>query len=139
MRSGLTGSIGPRMRASLVVRALENVVMQRDRPVETVAHSGRDGQFRSQSFQRPLRRQQLQDSVARVASAGDNSAMESFFSLLQKRVLDRKVWEAREELRLTIVSWAEGKRHRKRRQHRLGRLTSVEFEVVNLGSIALSA
>ena len=102
------------------------------RPVES-------GQFRSQSFQGALRRYQLQGSMGRVGAAGDNAAMESFFSLLQKNVLDRKVWATREELRLAIVSWVEGKYHRKRRQRRLGRLTPVEFEVVNVGSVALAA
>lgn len=77
--------------------------------------------------------------MGRVGAAGDNAAMESFFSLLQKNVFDRKVWATREELRLAIVSWVEGKYHRKRRQRRLGRLTPVEFEVVNVGSVALAA
>jgi len=77
--------------------------------------------------------------MGRVGAAGDNAAMESFFSLLQKNVLDRTVWATREELRLAIVSWVEGKYHRKRRQRRLGRLTPVEFEVVNVGSVALAA
>lgn len=132
-------SIGPRMQASLAVRALENAVMQRDHPVGTVVHSDRGGQFRSQSFQGALRRYQLQGSMGRVGAAGDNAAMESFFSLLQKNVFDRRVWATREELRLAIVSWVEGKYHRKRRQRRLGRLTPVEFEVVNVGSVALAA
>jgi len=132
-------SIGDRMQASLAVRALENAVTQRDHPVGTVVHSDRGGQFRSQSFQGALRRHQLQGSMGRVGAAGDNAAMESFFSLLQKNVLDRKVWATREELRLAIVSWVEGKYHRKRRQRRLGRLTPVEFEVVNVGSVALAA
>ena len=127
------------MQASLAVRALENAVMQRGNPVGTVVHSDRGGQFRSQSFQGALRRHQLQGSMGRVGAAGDNAAMESFFSLLQKNVLDRTVWATREELRLAIVSWVEGKYHRKRRQRRLGRLTPVEFEVVNVGSVALAA
>ncbi len=33
--------------------------------------------------------------------------MESFFSLLQKNVLDRQRWATREELRLAIVTWIE--------------------------------
>lgn len=68
-------SIGPRMQASLAVRALENAVTQRDHPVGTVVHSDRGGQFRSQSFQRALRRHQLQGSMGRVGAAGDNAAM----------------------------------------------------------------
>jgi transposase InsO family protein len=37
-------------------------------------------------------------SMGQVGSAGDNAAMESFFSLLQKNVLNRRSWATREEL-----------------------------------------
>ncbi len=30
--------------------------------------------------------------MGRVSAAGDNAAMESFFALLQKNVLDRRAW-----------------------------------------------
>ncbi|MDQ0777174.1 hypothetical protein QF026_005640 [Streptomyces aurantiacus] len=33
--------------------------------------------------------------------------MENFFALLQKNVLDRQVWAARQELRIAIVTWIE--------------------------------
>lgn len=132
-------SIGPRMQASLAVAAIENAVLQRGNPVGVVVHSDRGGQFRSRSFQHALSRHQLQGSMGRVGAAGDNAAMESFFSLLQKNVLDRRVWTTRQELRLAIVAWVEGKYHRKRRQRGLGKLTPVEFEVVNVGSVALAA
>jgi hypothetical protein len=33
--------------------------------------------------------------------------MESFFSLLQKNVLDRRTWNTRQELRIAIVTWIE--------------------------------
>lgn len=55
---------------------------------------------------------------------------QSFFSLLQKNVLDRQRWVTREELRIAIVSWVERTYHRRRRQSRLGRLTPVEFETI---------
>lgn len=54
--------------------------------------------------------------------------MASFFSLLQKNVLNRKAWATREQLRIAIVTWIERTYHRRRRQARLGRLTPVEFE-----------
>ncbi|MFI8860855.1 integrase core domain-containing protein [Streptomyces prasinus] len=69
-------------------------------------------------------------SIERVGAAGDNAAMESFFSLLQKNVLDRRVWATREELRIAIVTWIERTYHRRRRQASLGRLTPIEFETV---------
>ena len=36
------------------------------------------------------------DLLGQVGAAGDNAAMESFFALLQKNVLDRKRWRTRE-------------------------------------------
>ena len=56
--------------------------------------------------------------------------MESFFSLLQKNVLNRRRWTSREELRLAIVVWIEKSYHRRRRQDSLGRLTPIEFETM---------
>ncbi len=69
-------------------------------------------------------------SMGRVGAAGDNAAMESFFALLQKNVLDRQYWATREELRIAIVTWIERTYHRRRRQAALGRLTPVEFETI---------
>lgn len=56
--------------------------------------------------------------------------MESFFSLLQKNVLDTRRWETREDLRLAIVTWIETKYNRRRRQRRLGKLSPVAFEPI---------
>jgi putative transposase len=68
--------------------------------------------------------------MGRVGAAGDNAAMESFFALLQRNVLDRQRWSTRHELRLAIVTWIERTYHRRRRQRRLGGLTPVEFETL---------
>jgi transposase InsO family protein len=76
--------------------------------------------------------------MGRVGSSGDNAAMESFFALLQKNVLDRRSWTTREQLRIAIVTWIERTYHR-RRQRRLGRLTPVEFEVIMNTTAALAA
>ena len=69
-------------------------------------------------------------SMGRVGAAGDNAAMESFFSLLQKNVLNRRSWATRTELRIAIVTWIERTYHRRRRQVTLGRLTPVEYELI---------
>ena len=62
--------------------------------------------------------------------------MESFFSLLQKNVLDRRRWSTRDELRLAIVIWIERTYHRRRRQRALGRLTPIEYETLATAAIA---
>lgn len=132
-------AIGSRMRASLAVRALENAVMQRGYPEGVIVHSDRGGQFRSRRFQQELQRHKLRGSMGRVGACGDNAAMESFFSLLQKNVLDRRSWATREELRLAIVYWIEARYHRKRRQRRLGKLTPVEYEAIMMDAVDLAA
>lgn len=68
-------------------------------------------------------------SIGRVGAAGDNAAMECFFSLLQKNVLNRRSWTSHEELRVAIVTWIERTYHR-RRQAALGRPNPIEFETV---------
>ncbi|MGO1348388.1 MAG: IS3 family transposase, partial [Brevibacterium aurantiacum] len=93
-------------------------------------HSDRGSQFRSKKFTRALACHGIIGSMGRVGAAGDNAAMESFFALLQKNVLDRRRWVTRDQLRIAIVTWIERTYHRRRRQARLGRLTPVEYEAI---------
>lgn len=74
-----------------------------------------------------------------VGAAGDNAAMESFFGLLLKNVLDRGRWDARAQLRTAIVHWVERTYHRKRRQRHLGKLYPVEYERIHHTAVALAA
>ena len=69
--------------------------------------------------------------MGRVGACADNAAMESFFSLLQKNVLDRQRWHTRQDLRLAITTWIERTYHRRRQQRRLGKLTPIEYETIN--------
>ncbi|PGX67356.1 transposase [Cutibacterium avidum] len=66
-----------------------------------------------------------------VASSPDNAAMESFFALVHKNVLNRHPWASRAELQLAIITWIEKTYHRRRRQQRLDTLTPVEAEAVH--------
>ncbi len=65
--------------------------------------------------------------------------MESFFSLLQKNVLNRQRRATREELRIAIITWIERTYHRRRRQDRLGRLTPIEYETIMTPQATLAA
>ena len=123
-------SIDARMTSALAVNALRNAVALRGRSAATIVHSDRGSQFRSHAYQRELRGTGLRGSMGRVGTCADNAAMESFFSLLQKNVLNRRRWATRAELRLAIVTWIENTYHRRRRQDTLGRLTPVEFETL---------
>ena len=123
-------SIDSRMTAQLAVNALRNALALRGH-VDVIVHSDRGSQFRSNAYVRELRGAQLRGSMGRVGACADNAAMESFFSLLQKNVLNRQRWQTREELRLAIVVWIEKTYHRRRRQDSLGRLTPIEYETLH--------
>ena len=60
-----------------------------------IVHSDRGSQFRSRDFVAVLKAAGLSGSMGRVAAAGDNAAMESFNSLLQKNVLNQQQWKTR--------------------------------------------
>ena len=124
-------SMDARMTAQLAVSALRNAIALRDPAGTLIVHSDRGSQFRSAAFVRTLKDHGLAGSMGRVGACGDNAAMESFFALLQKNVLDRQRWSTREQLRLAIITWIEKTYHRRRRQRRLGRLTPIEYETIN--------
>jgi transposase InsO family protein len=129
-------SMSERMTADLAVSALRNAIALRHPVGTTLVHSDRGSQFRSKAFVRTLKHNGLTGSMGRVGACGDNASMESFFALLQKNVLDRRRWGTREELRLAIVTWIERTYHRRRRQRGLGRLTPIEFEILQDESLA---
>jgi putative transposase len=132
-------SISDRMKSRIAVSAIDSAVARRGEVAGCIVHSDRGSQFRSRKAQRTLKRHALVGSMGRVGAAGDNAAMESFFSLLQKNVLNRRSWDTREELRIAIVTWIERTYHRRRRQDALGRLTPVEYETIMTAPAAQAA
>jgi len=123
-------SISDRMKSRLAVDALNNAVARRRNVAGCLVHTDRGSQFRSRKFVHALGRHHMVGSMGRVGAAGDNAAMESFFSLLQKNVLNQGSWRTREDLRIAIVTWIERTYHRRRRQDSLGRLTPIEYETI---------
>jgi putative transposase len=85
-------SIDSRMKSRLAVTALQSAVARRGQVDGRIVHSDRGSRFRSRKFVSTLVRNGLVGSMGRVGATGDNAAMESFFALLQKNVLDRQVW-----------------------------------------------
>jgi putative transposase len=122
-------ALSDRMTAALAVSALRSAVARRQPLGTVIVHSDRGGQFRSRKFRAVLKANDLTGSMGRVSSAGDNAAMESFYALLQKNVLNRRRWRTRNELASEIIYWIEHTYNRRRRQRGLGRLTPVEFEL----------
>jgi putative transposase len=66
--------------------------------------------------------------MGRVASSVDNGMIESFWSTMQRELLDRQTWISRAALGSAIVEWIEAFYNPRRRHSALNYLSPVEFE-----------
>jgi transposase InsO family protein len=132
-------AIDERMKARLVVAAIEMAAARRGDVAGCILHSDRGSQFHARKVHRALTRHRMVGSMGQVGTAADNAAMESFFSLLQKNVLNTRRWATRDDLRIAIVTWIERTYHRRRRQPALGRLTPEEYETIMTPPAAVAA
>jgi putative transposase len=98
------------------------------RPVET-------SQYTSWIFGHRLRTAGLLGSMGRVASSVDNTMMESFWSTMQRELLDRRQWSTRAELGSAIFEWIEGFYNPRRRHSSLGYLLPAQFEALHTAAL----
>ena len=132
-------AISSRMKARIVIAAIEMAVARRGNAAGCILQSDRGSQFRARKAHRTLSKYRMVGSMGNVGTAADNAAMESFFALLQKNVLNTRRWVTRDQLRIAIATWIERTYHQRRRQHRLGRLTPTEYETIMTQPAALAA
>lgn len=102
-------SIADHIRSELVVDALQMAIWRRHpNDVATVVHSDHGSQYTSWAFGKRLRDAGLLGSMGSIGDAFDNAAAESFFSTLQRELLDRRRWATRAELASAIFDYIEG-------------------------------
>jgi putative transposase len=128
-------SIADHMRAELVVDALEMARWRRRPPAGAVVHSDRGSQYTSWIFGHRLRAAGLLGSMGRVASSVDNGMIESFWSSMQRELLDRQTWASRADLGSAIFEWIEAFYNPRRRHSALGYLSPVQFEELHTAAL----
>ena len=94
------------------------------RPVES-------SQYTSWVFGHRLRAAGLLESMGRVASSVDNALIESFWSTMQRELLDRQHWDSRVELASATFEWIEGWYNPSSRHSTLGMLSPHEYETLH--------
>ncbi len=124
-------SIADHMRTELVVDALQMATWRRHPSAGTVVHSDRGSVYTSWIFGHKLRNAGLLGSMGRVASSVDNSMIESFWSTMQRELLDTRRWTHKAELASAIFEWIEAWYNPRRRHTSLGMLSPVEFEALH--------
>lgn len=69
--------------------------------------------------------------MGRVASSVDNALIESFWSTMQRELLDRTTWDSRTQLASAMFDWIEGFYNPRRRHTSLGDLSPTDYEALH--------
>jgi putative transposase len=121
-------SMQPRMDRELALNALLMAVWRRQ-PTETVmVHSDQGSQYSSYDWQDFLKAHNLQQSMSRRGNCHDNAVAESFFQLLKRERIRRKIYNTREEARQDVFDYIELFYNPKRRHGYNNRLSPVNYE-----------
>ena len=119
---------GSRIDTQLALDALHMAIWRR-RPKQTViVHSDQGCQFTSHEWQSFLASHDLKPSMSRRGNCHDNAVAESFFQLLKRERIRRKIYATRQQARSDIFSYIEMFYNPTRRHSSAGGLSPVEFE-----------
>jgi putative transposase len=131
-------SMGSRIDSHLVLQALLMAVWRRRPTGNTVVHSDQGSQFTSGHWQAFLHDHHLVPSMSRRGNCLDNAVAESFFQLLKRERIKRRIYATRDEARRDVFDYIELFYNPKRRHGNNGGQPPVEFEKrysVKIGSV----
>ena len=121
-------SMQSRMDRELAINALMMAVWRRNPKAPVIVHSDQGGQFSSHDWQSFLKAHNLVASMSRRGNCYDNAVAESFFQLLKRERIRRKIYLDREEARRDVFDYIELFYNPKRRHSYANGLSPVEFE-----------
>lgn len=121
-------SLQAHMRASLVLKALEQALQTRRPNSQTIFHSDRGSQYASRAFRQRLERAGLRQSMSARANPYDNANTESFIGALKREMLGPVPLEGIKEAGLAIFEYIDAYYSPQRRHSALGYLSPSQFE-----------
>ena len=121
-------SLDMHMREDLIIDAFTMAVTNRDIKGETLIHSDRGVQYRSNSYQEALQSYDVQCSMSRKGNCWDNAVMESFFSRLKVELIYAENYRSVDEARAGIFEYIELFYNRVRRHSAIDYFSPNEYE-----------
>jgi putative transposase len=121
-------SMQPRIKSELVVDALLMAVWRRKPAGKVLVHSDQGSQYTSHDWTSFLNAHGLEGSMSRRGNCHDNAVAESFFQLLKRERVKRKIYNTRDDARADIFDYIELFYNERRRHSSNEQLSPVEYE-----------
>ncbi len=121
-------SMQSRMTKDIVLNALLMAVWRRNPEKKVLVHSDQGSQYISHEWQSFLKSHGLEGSMSRRGNCHDNAVAESFFQLLKRERIKKKIYGTREEARSDIFDYIEMFYNSKRRHGSSDQMSPTEYE-----------
>ncbi|EOI5857347.1 IS3 family transposase, partial [Klebsiella aerogenes] len=121
-------SMQSRMTKDIVLNALLMAVWRRNPQKQVLVHSDQGSQYTSHEWQSFLKSHGLEGSMSRRGNCHDNAVAESFFQLLKRERIKKKIYGTREEARSDIFDYIEMFYNSKRRHGSSNHMSPTEYE-----------
>ncbi|MCW8884751.1 MAG: IS3 family transposase [Motiliproteus sp.] len=121
-------SMQSRITKELVLDSLLMAVWRRSPNSQVIVHSDQGSQYTSHDWQEFLKQHGLEGSMSRRGNCHDNAVAESFFQLLKRERIKKKVYATREHARSDIFDYIELFYNSKRRHGFNDQLSPIEYE-----------
>ncbi|HGW7599673.1 TPA: IS3 family transposase [Escherichia coli] len=121
-------SMQSRMTKDIVLNALLMAVWRRNPEKQVLVHSDQGSQYTSHEWQSFLKSHGLEGSMSRRGNCHDNAVAESFFQLLKRERIKKKIYGMREEARSDIFDYIEMFYNSKRRHGSSEQMSPTEYE-----------
>lgn len=121
-------SMQSRITKDIVLNALLMAVWRRNPKQQVMVHSDQGSQYTSYDWQAFLKDHGLEGSMSRRGNCHDNAVVESFFQLLKRERVKRKIYTTRDEARSDIFNYIELFYNSKRKHGSNNLLSPVEYE-----------
>lgn len=115
-------------KTDLVIDALLMAIWRRRPNNKVLIHSDQGVQYTSSDWRSFVKEHNMEISMSRKGNCHDNAVAESFFSLLKKDRVKRKIYKTRDEARSEIFDYIECFYNPKRNHGTNGGLSPNEYE-----------
>ncbi len=127
-RKVIRWSMQPRMTKDIVLNALLMALCRRNPQKQVLIHSDQGSQYTSHEWQSFLKSYGLEGSMSRRGNGHDNAVAESFFQLLKRKRIKKKIYGTLEEAHSDIFDYIEMFYNCRRQHGSSNQMPPTEYE-----------